>query len=105
MPDLFIQAVRQKSVIAFSTEDLISLNDRNKEVLQEVYLITNQVSSLLFYELSLFLRSYISQVCQNLLTELRQHLSVLFAVVESIALVDMLLCFAHLVTLSDQYGK
>lgn len=41
------------------------------------------------------------EAVQNLIQDLREHMSVLFKICEAVAMVDMLGAFAHLVTIQD----
>eukprot|EP00753_Platysulcus_tardus_P020846 PLAT8434.1.p1 GENE.PLAT8434.1~~PLAT8434.1.p1 ORF type:complete len:508 (+),score=190.01 PLAT8434.1:135-1526(+) len=81
LPEEFCQAVRGRKHIAVSTQDLISLNDRSVEALTEIYVMT-------------------ISVLQSLQERLRAHLPALHALVDGVALLDMLLSFANVVTLN-----
>jgi DNA mismatch repair protein MSH4 len=70
----------------FSTEELLALNSRQSDAFREVLAQTNRV-------------------LETTLDAVRQHMSWLFTVTESLALLDMLRAFAHLVSVSDQYVR
>ncbi|KAL9955943.1 hypothetical protein ACROYT_G037348 [Oculina patagonica] len=82
LPSEFLKAVKVRSAICFTTVDLIKLNDRIKESLNEIYLMTNVVVS-------------------ELLSEIREHMGCLYKLAELVSVLDMLVSFAHLCTLSD----
>ncbi|KAL9651788.1 hypothetical protein ABK040_014433 [Willaertia magna] len=81
---LFIQRSKKGRQIHCSTSELNSLNVRLRDIMEEIYLLTENVI--------------------NKLTEkIRQNLGQLFKISESIGLLDMLFSFATLVTLSNNY--
>lgn len=82
LPSEFLKAVKVRSAVCFTTVDLIKLNDRIKESLNEIYLMTNVVVS-------------------ELLSEIREHMGCLYKLAELVSVLDMLVSFAHLCTLSD----
>ncbi|KAE8997285.1 hypothetical protein PR001_g19627 [Phytophthora rubi] len=77
----FIERVATKSVICCSTKALVSLNVRLNEALTAVYKLSNDV-------------------IQQLLDKIRPRASTMHAMVESVALLDMLLSFVNVVALS-----
>eukprot|EP00904_Undaria_pinnatifida_P001084 jgi/Undpi1/10977/HiC_scaffold_30.g13278.m1 len=82
LPDGLMQAVQNVKTIACTTEEVASLSDRASEAVRTALLITHDV-------------------VQNLAQEIRtEGLDALFAVTESVALLDMIFGFADLVTLS-----
>ncbi|ETL96185.1 hypothetical protein L917_06196 [Phytophthora nicotianae] len=81
LPASFIERVTTKTVICCSTKALVSLNVRLKEALTAVYKLSNDV-------------------IQQLLDKIRPRASTMHAMVESIALLDMLLSFVNVVALS-----
>ena len=82
LPGLFIKVVKFKNTLSFTTTDLIRLNDRVKESLQEIYLMTNIVVT-------------------ELMNEIRDHIGCLYKLTECVAMVDMLVAFAHSCTVSE----
>ncbi|XP_068717074.1 mutS protein homolog 4-like [Montipora capricornis] len=82
LPGEFLKTVKARSVVSFTTVDLIKLNDRIKESLNEIYLMTNVVVS-------------------ELLSEIREHVGCLYKLAELVSVLDMLVSFAHLCTLSN----
>ncbi|XP_027047285.1 mutS protein homolog 4-like [Pocillopora damicornis] len=82
LPNEFLKATKVRSAVCFTTVDLIKLNDRIKESLNEIYLMTNVVVS-------------------ELLSEIREHMGCLYKLAELVSVMDMLVSFAHLCTLSD----
>ncbi|KUF80020.1 MutS protein 4 [Phytophthora nicotianae] len=84
LPASFIERVTTKTgfnMICCSTKALVSLNVRLKEALTAVYKLSNDV-------------------IQQLLDKIRPRASTMHAMVESIALLDMLLSFVNVVALS-----
>ncbi|KAI9997223.1 hypothetical protein PInf_000659 [Phytophthora infestans] len=81
LPASFIERVAAKTVICCSTRALVSLNVRLNEALTAVYKLSNDV-------------------IQQLLDKVRPRASTMHAMVESIALLDMLLSFVNVVALS-----
>ncbi|PIK47411.1 putative mutS protein-like 4 [Apostichopus japonicus] len=81
LPPEFIKAVKARNTLSFTTSDLIKLNDRIKESLNEIYLMTNIVVS-------------------ELLNEIRDHIGCLYKLAETVSMLDMLVGFAHACTLS-----
>ncbi|CAH0515089.1 unnamed protein product [Peronospora belbahrii] len=81
LPASFIERVTMKTVICCSTRPLASLNARLNEALTAVYKLSNDV-------------------IQQLLDKIRPRSSTMHAMVESIALLDMLLSFVNVVALS-----
>ncbi|XP_041374859.1 mutS protein homolog 4-like isoform X2 [Gigantopelta aegis] len=82
LPGVFLKVTKFKSTLSFTTTDLIQLNDRTKESLQEIYLMTNIVVT-------------------QLLTDIRDHVCCLYKLSECVSMLDMLLSFAHACTLSS----
>lgn len=82
LPNEFLKATKVRSAVCFTTVDLIKLNDRIKESLNEIYLMTNVVVS-------------------ELLGEIRENVGCLYKLSELVSVMDMLVSFAHLCTLSD----
>ncbi|KAI8513855.1 MutS protein msh4 [Branchiostoma belcheri] len=82
LPDCFIKRVKVKSSLSFTTTDLIKMNDRIRESLNEIYLMTNVVVS-------------------ELLNEVRDQIGCLYKLTETVATLDMLVSFAHACTLGN----
>ena len=51
LPSIFIQQVKQKKFIKFSSEELISLNDRQKDSMAEILQLSNRLLEELFHNL------------------------------------------------------
>ncbi|XP_060559607.1 mutS protein homolog 4-like [Ruditapes philippinarum] len=82
LPSTFIKVTKFKNTFSFTTTDLIKMNDRVKESLHEIYMMT-------------------SVVLTELLNNIRDDIGALYKLTETVATVDMLLSFAHACTLSD----
>ncbi|XP_022081598.1 mutS protein homolog 4-like isoform X1 [Acanthaster planci] len=82
LPPIFTKVVKARNTISFTTPDLIKLNDRIRESLNEIYLMTNTVVS-------------------ELLNEIREHVGCLYKLAECVSTLDMLVAFAHACTLSE----
>ncbi|KAL7751014.1 MutS protein msh4 [Sorochytrium milnesiophthora] len=76
LPPLFINLVKKRNTYTFTTLDLLKYNDRINESLVEIYLMSDKTMT----ELSEYMRS---------------HVSALYRLSESVALLDMLWSFAH----------
>ncbi|KAL1304769.1 hypothetical protein AAFC00_003705 [Neodothiora populina] len=81
-PDVFKNVFRNKSNIEMQTLQLMKWNQRISDSHTEVLLMSDNA-------------------VQNLTSEIRQHISVLFKISEAIAMLDMLGAFAHIVTLEE----
>ncbi|XP_061165050.1 mutS protein homolog 4-like [Saccostrea echinata] len=82
LPEIFIKVTKAKNTLCFTTTELIRLNNRAKEALDEIYLVTNIVVT-------------------ELLGDLRNHFGCLYKLSEAVAMIDMLQSFAHACTLSS----
>ncbi|XP_077981944.1 mutS protein homolog 4-like [Glandiceps talaboti] len=82
LPTEFVKVTRVKSTLNFTTADLIKMNDRINESLNEIYLMTNIVVT-------------------ELMNELRDHIGCLYKLTECVAVTDMLVSFAHACTLGE----
>eukprot|EP01135_Chromosphaera_perkinsii_P001208 Nk52_evm7s162 gene=Nk52_evmTU7s162 len=82
LPHYFIQVVNGKTIFSFTVEDLIKYNDRIRQSVQEIYLMTAVATA-------------------DLLTTIREKVSCLYNASSSIAIIDMMVSFAHLCTISD----
>lgn len=78
LPEALVQAVRARNVIAATTEELSSLSDRAKEALFNIY-------------------SMVCVITASLSAAVRASINVLFAVAESLAVLDLLHSFASMV--------
>ncbi|KAH9158904.1 hypothetical protein LEN26_002646 [Aphanomyces euteiches] len=81
LPSCFEERVKYKRSIACTTKEFSSLNSRAFECLQDIYKLS-------------------FGVVQALLDEVRPHASVLYSMVENIAVLDMILSFTNLAALS-----
>ncbi|XP_056009857.1 mutS protein homolog 4-like isoform X2 [Ostrea edulis] len=82
LPGIFIKVTKAKNTLCFTTVDLIRLNSRAREALDEIYLVTNIVVT-------------------ELLGDLRNHFGCLYKLSEAVSMVDMLQSFANACTLSN----
>ncbi|KAJ1719462.1 MutS protein msh4 [Coemansia erecta] len=82
LPDEFVNTVVRKNTLSFTTFDLIKLNNRLSSVVTEISLLTEKA---------------IQRVSQTIL----ENIALLYRVSEAIALLDMLLSFAHHCTLYE----
>lgn len=83
IPELFIQRVKSGKKFSCSTETLISLEERRKDAFSSIIIQTGRV-------------------IEQLLIEVRNNISWMHRVSESIALLDLLLSFSHYVTLNEE---
>ena len=79
LPDMFIQSVMKGKKIFTTTEDLESLSSRSEEAYAEIICLTNEVT-------------------KELLKHVMQYMQHLYKLADAIAMIDMLLGFACLVT-------
>lgn len=84
LSDIFVQAVKSKKGIICSTDELISINDRRKESIKSIYLLTNSI-------------------IDNLINEINEDMDLIVRIIDGIALLDMLLSFANHITLHSNY--
>ncbi|KAK3612393.1 hypothetical protein CHS0354_031987 [Potamilus streckersoni] len=82
LPGIFLKVTKLKNTLSFTTVDLIKLNDRVKESLQEIYMMTNIV-------------------VKELLIDIRDQIGCLYKLTECVSMLDMLLGFAHACTVSN----
>lgn len=82
LPDVIINRYPTQGHIDCQTLDLIKLNQRIRDSSQEVVSMSNQV-------------------IQELLSDIRSEVPILFKVCEGVAMLDMLAAFAHLVSTRD----
>ncbi|KAI8907003.1 muts-like protein 4, isoform CRA_a [Powellomyces hirtus] len=82
LPLEFINVETKKKLTTFTTLKLLSYNDRIQESLTEVYLMSDKI-------------------IEELIADIRKHAAILYKISESIALLDILVSFAHMCTVSD----
>ncbi|XP_032883746.1 mutS protein homolog 4 [Amblyraja radiata] len=82
LPSEFMKVTVLKNSYNFTTADLIKMNERCQESLREIYHMTYLV------------------VCK-LLAEIYKHIHCLYKLSDAVSMLDMLLSFAHVCTLSD----
>ncbi|XP_035226392.1 mutS protein homolog 4-like, partial [Stegodyphus dumicola] len=82
LPAIFLKVNKSKNWITCTTEDLIKLNDRIKESLNEIYLMSDIIIN-------------------EVLIEIREHIGCLYNLTEAVSYIDFLLSLAHVCTLSD----
>ncbi|CAH1773969.1 unnamed protein product [Owenia fusiformis] len=82
LPGIFVKVTKFKNTIGCTTADMIKYNERIKESLQEIYLMTNVVVS-------------------GLLVDIREHIGCLYKLTECVAMLDMLVSFAHACTVAN----
>ena len=78
-----IEVVKRKNTVYFTTYELASLNSRKQEVFHECYQFTGEA-------------------LVQLISELRVHVNIINRVMETIALLDMLHCFAGAVATDNK---
>lgn len=84
LSELFVQAVKSKKGIICSTDELIRLNDRRKESIKSIYLLTNTI-------------------IDGLINDINEDMELIVRIIDGIALLDMLLSFANHITLHSNY--
>ncbi|EGC49164.1 DNA mismatch repair protein [Histoplasma capsulatum var. duboisii H88] len=82
LPDVFINIFKRKTYIEFQTLDLVKLNQKITDSHNEVINMSDRT-------------------IQELIEDIRSQIAGLFRVSESIAMLDVLVAFAHLVTIQD----
>ncbi|KAI1315559.1 MutS protein msh4 [Mortierella claussenii] len=82
LPLIFINIIKKHKTLTFTTLELIKKNAKINDSLTEVYLMSDKVIS-------------------DLSSSIRSEIGVLYKASEAIALLDMLMSFAHLCTVSD----
>lgn len=82
LPPVFVNVFRKKNKVECQTLDLVKRNQKISDSHTEVLLMSDKT-------------------IQNLITDIRSHLSILFKISESLAMLDMLSSFAQLVTTYD----
>lgn len=82
LPPVFINVFRKKNNVECQTLDLVKRNQKITDSHTEVLLMSDKT-------------------VQNLITGIRSHLSILFKVSESLAMLDMISSFAQLVTTQE----
>nr|CAD7460497.1 unnamed protein product [Timema tahoe] len=82
LPDKFIQVQRSRNNYTFTTQELVILDQRGKEILQEV----QSISSVVIF---------------GLLTDIRGQIGCLYKLTENILQLDMLVSFAHVSSINN----
>lgn len=82
LPPVFINVYRKKDMIECQTLDLIKLNQKIGDAHMEVLLMSDKS-------------------VKQLIDDVREHMSSLFRICESVAMLDMLAAFAHAVSSQD----
>ncbi|GIX70034.1 mutS protein homolog 4 [Caerostris darwini] len=82
LPPIFLKVNKCKNFITCTTEDVIKLNDRIQESLNEIYLMSDIIIN-------------------EVLNEIREHIGCLYNLTEAVSSIDFLLSLAHVCTLSD----
>ncbi|ELU10757.1 hypothetical protein CAPTEDRAFT_92723, partial [Capitella teleta] len=82
LPAEYVKTSKFKNTLSFTCKELIKMNDRVKDSLREIYMMSNMVVS-------------------QLLSDIRQHMDCLYKLSECVAMLDMLIGFTHNCTLSD----
>ena len=85
-PQYCIQIKKQKNNSTFSTENLLKLNERQKESMKEIMILSSRVVS-------------------ELLLDLRSHIATIYNINDSVALLDLLLSLTTFATLSNEIAK
>lgn len=83
IPDILVNRYRKKGFIECQTLDLMKLNKRIESSHQEVVLMSDKT-------------------IQTLIDDIRGEIPALFRVCESIAMLDMITAFAHIVVSSEE---
>ncbi|XP_046863669.1 mutS protein homolog 4-like [Xenia sp. Carnegie-2017] len=78
----FIKVVKTKNIVAFTTVDLVKLNDRIQESMNEIYLMTNIVVT-------------------ELLVEIRDKIGCIYKLSDCVATLDLLVSFGFLCTAAE----
>ncbi|KAJ3021758.1 MutS protein msh4 [Thoreauomyces humboldtii] len=83
LPLEFINVEQKRKLCTFTSLKLLSYNDRIQESLTEVYLMSDRI-------------------IEELIQDVRKIASILYKAAEAVALLDMLVSFAHSCTISDR---
>ncbi|KAG0269965.1 MutS protein msh4 [Actinomortierella ambigua] len=82
LPSIFVNVVKKQKTLVFTTLELIKKNSKIEDSLVEVYLMSDKI-------------------VQDLSSEIRTKINAIYKASEAIALLDMLVAFAHQCTLHD----
>ncbi|KAL7268484.1 MutS protein msh4 [Rhizina undulata] len=82
LPDVFVNVVGRKRILELTTLELVKRNAKIADSLTEVLLMSDKT-------------------VQQLVEDVRKEISVLYKVCEGIAMLDMIVSFAHLCTVQD----
>lgn len=83
---LFIQSTKYTKKVTCSTEELNSMNQKIKDIIDEIYLLTDVI-------------------VDELVSTILERMNSLHKLSESLALLDMMFSFANLVTLGGEYVR
>ncbi|XP_068085433.1 mutS protein homolog 4-like [Anabrus simplex] len=90
VPNGFIQIQKSRTMLSFTTQQLIHIDERCKDILYEIQMLSNVV-------------------VYKLLTDLREHIGCLYKLCENISELDMLVSFAKISAISNytrpEFGK
>uniref|UniRef100_A0A7M6DQK7 DNA mismatch repair proteins mutS family domain-containing protein n=2 Tax=Clytia hemisphaerica TaxID=252671 RepID=A0A7M6DQK7_9CNID len=82
LPPKYVKVLQNRNVLSCTTEDLIKLNTRLDESLEEIYFLSNLVLS-------------------EMLEKVREYIGCLHKLAECVSMLDLLVSFAHACTLSN----
>ncbi|KAG0231804.1 MutS protein msh4 [Actinomortierella wolfii] len=82
LPNIFINVVKKNKTLNFTTLELMKKNSKIEDSLVEVYLMSDKIA-------------------QDLSSEIRTNINAIYKASEAIAMLDMLVAFAHQCTLHD----
>eukprot|EP00795_Rhopilema_esculentum_P008778 gene8778-14808_t len=82
LPDFFIKIVKTKSLVTCTTDDLIKMNGRVTEALNEIYLLTAMVIS-------------------ELMVNIRKYISCMHKLAEGVSILDLIVSFTHACSISN----
>ncbi|KAF9978646.1 hypothetical protein BGZ73_001299 [Actinomortierella ambigua] len=82
LPSIFINVVQKQKMLRFTTLEMIKKNSKIEDALVEVYLMSDRI-------------------VQDLSSEIRTKINAIYKASEAIAMLDMLVAFAHQCTLHD----
>ncbi|CAG8611279.1 2676_t:CDS:10 [Ambispora gerdemannii] len=82
LPLVFINVSKKRKTLTFTTLELMKKNTKINDSLTEVYLMSDKT-------------------IEDLISEIRKSIGVLYKASESIAMLDMLISFAHMCTISN----
>jgi DNA mismatch repair protein MSH4 len=108
LPLIFINVKKKRKTLTFTTLEVMKKNTKISDSLTEVYLMSDKYDNSKI--ISLLNKLPVPQILiifhrtiEDLISEIRNDISVLYKASESIAMLDMLTSFAHQCTVSN-YG-